>query len=115
MYMYVVRPAEISDADAVFVLARDMAMSFVPERSEFDNAFKDNLARDHVRVSVAEIGDEVVGYLLGVDHYTFYANGRVSWVEEVAVQPQLRRKGIGRALMEDFERWARGRGSKLVA
>ena len=45
----------------------------------------------------------------------FYANGRVTWVEEIIVQPDLRGQGIGRALMQDIEGWADARGSRLVA
>ena len=56
-----------------------------------------------------------MGYLLGFDHSTFFANAPASWVEEVAVHSSLRRNGIGRALMTGFEEWAISRGSRLVA
>ena len=36
-------------------------------------------------------------------------------MEEVFVRGDLRGRGIGRALMTEFERWARGRGCALVA
>jgi len=64
---------------------------------------------------VAERSGTLVGYLLGFDHFTFFANGRVSWVEEVEVHSSFRRKGIGRALMAGFEEWAASRGSRFVA
>ena len=57
----------------------------------------------------------MVGYCLGFDHHTFYANGRVAWVEEITVKEPVRRRGVGKALMENFEEWSRNRGSKLVA
>jgi GNAT superfamily N-acetyltransferase len=66
-------------------------------------------------VGVAEQDQRPVGYILGFDHLTFYANGRVGWVEEVAVDEPWRNKGIGRLLMDGFERWARERGCRLVA
>ena len=35
-------------------------------------------------------------------------------MEEITVRADLRKKGIGRALMHAFEAWARQRDSKLV-
>ena len=35
-------------------------------------------------------GQERLGYLLGFEHLTFYANGPVAWVEEVFVRRQDR-------------------------
>lgn len=59
--------------------------------------------------------ESIVGYLLGFDHHTFFAGGRVSWVEEIMVTPERRNQNIGRRLMQDFEAWSRSRDSKLVA
>jgi len=61
-----------------------------------------------------EADDGVIGYCLGFDHYAFYANGRVSWVEEIMVQEDRRKEGVGRDLMAAFKEWARSRGSRLV-
>ena len=109
------RRATRDDADALFGLAKEFATSFSPERAAFETALADIIATEAARLSVAELDGEVVAYCLGFDHYTFYANGRVAWVEEIAVQESVRRKGVGRALMENFEEWSRGRGSNLVA
>jgi GNAT superfamily N-acetyltransferase len=57
----------------------------------------------------------ISGYLLAFDHDTLFANGPVAWVEEVMVCEDRRRQGIGRKMMEHFERWAKSRGSVLVA
>jgi GNAT superfamily N-acetyltransferase len=48
-------------------------------------------------------------------HPTFYANGLISWVEELFVLDELRRMQIGKSLMELVEQKARDRGSKLIA
>ena len=37
-------------------------------------------------------------------HLTLFANGPVAWVEEAMVQTGSRRQGIGRALLEEFEK-----------
>ena len=114
MTIYIRRATE-DDADALFDLAKDFATSFAPERSAFDTALADILATEAANLSVAESDGTVVGYCLGFDHYTFYANGRVAWVEEITVQESVRRRGVGKALMENLEEWSSSRGSRLVA
>ena len=99
----------------MFNLAEDFATSFAPERAAFETALADIIATEAANLSVAEVGGEVVGYCLGFDHYTFYANGRVAWVEEITVHETMRRRGVGKALMENFEKWSRNRDNRLVA
>ena len=110
-----IRRATERDSDALFALAEDFATSFAPERAAFETALADIIASEEANLSVAEVGGEIIGYCLGFDHYTFYANGRVAWVEEITVQEPMRMRGVGRALMENFEEWSNNRGNKLVA
>jgi GNAT superfamily N-acetyltransferase len=109
-----IRKATPDDADAIFVLVAEFATSFRPEKEAFLVSLKSLLPDESALLVVAELDGDVVGYCLGFDHYAFYANGRVSWVEEIMVRTDLRKKGIGRALMETLEVWAEERGSKLV-
>lgn len=69
---------------------------------------------DSVLINVSVFKNEIVAYCLAFDHYAFYANGRVTWVEEIMVREDLRRKGIGKDLMESVEQWAVIRESKLI-
>ena len=110
-----IRKATEEDADAMFGLAKEFATSFLAERAAFENALADIISNDDANLSVAEVDGEVVGYCLGFDHYSFYANGRVAWVEEITVKEPLRRRGLGKLLMENFEEWSSNRGNKLVA
>ena len=112
-----IRPAAAGDADSVAALAEGLAQSFTFSRVGFDAHYPALLAAGHacLLVAVTGAGEDQVGYLLGFEHLTFYANGRVAWVEEVFVRDGLRGQGIGRALMTGFERWARERGCALVA
>jgi len=112
--MLIIRRAELSDSDIVFSLAEAFAASFSVERSAFDSSFAALLRAPDAFIAVASDGGTVVGYLLGFDHNTFYANGRVSWVEEIMVAEDRRCRGIGRQLITSFEQWARSRQSKLV-
>ena len=53
--------------------------------------------------------------LLGFRHRTFYANGPVGWVEEIAVRRHDQGRGVGKALMSAFEQWAAASGCTLIA
>lgn len=110
-----VRRANAHDLDSLFVLLEQFTTSFKPERASFERCVSHLLGDDSAWLAVAEHAGEVIGYCLGFDHYALYANGRISWVEEITVKENLRRRGVGRALMAAFEAWAQSRDSKLVA
>jgi GNAT superfamily N-acetyltransferase len=110
-----VRAAEAGDAEAVAHLAAGLARSFEFSRAAFDASYPALVAAADARLLLATDGDTCLGYLLGFRHLTFYANGPVAWVEEVFVRDDRRGLGVGRALMEEFGRWAAGRGCALVA
>ena len=109
-----IREASPDDLDDVFALTEQFAASFRPDRESFDHCVSHLMPDESAKLFVAEYDGQIAGYCLGFDHYALYANGRVSWVEEITVREELRRKGIGRALMNACEAWARLRGSKLV-
>jgi GNAT superfamily N-acetyltransferase len=110
-----IREANSNDLDEIFVLLAQFATSFTPDRKSFERCVDHLIRDDSAWLAVAEYDGEIVGYCLGFDHYALYANGRVSWVEEITVKEESRRKGIGRALMTAFEAWAQSRDSRLVA
>ncbi len=112
--MISVRLATDQDYEAIFSLACDFATSFQVQRDAFDVVFGHVGNEDSLWLGVAEGEGEVIGYLLGLDHFTFYANGRVAWVEEVMVHQDWRKRGVGQALMGSFEDWSFSRGSKLI-
>ena len=109
------RLAEPRDTAAILTLAQAFVTSFAVEQAAFQQAFEVLLTDSHARLIVAEHDGQVIGYLLGFVHATFYANGPVAWVEEIMVSEPSRRQGVGRLLMQDFERWAAERHAKLVA
>jgi GNAT superfamily N-acetyltransferase len=110
-----VRPSVPGDEAAVLALAADMATSFTVEPGSFQRSFAEVLASATAVLLVAEVDGAVSGYVLGFIHPAFYANGRVAWVEEIAVASALRRHGIGALLMEEFEVEARSAGTRVVA
>src|SRR5204863_6487457 len=95
----VIRLASPADADAVLRLARDFAISFTVDDQRFRQTFDELLSDRSTCVRVAALDGVVVGYVLAFEHLTFFANGRVAWVEEIAVAEPHRRKGVGASLM----------------
>jgi len=111
----VIRRATMSDEDQVWPLARDFATSFVPEHDKFASTFATLVSDSETLVLVAVRGEVVVGYLLASAHLTFLANGPICWVEELMVDPHLRRNGIGRQLMAEAEAWTQQVGAAYIS
>lgn len=110
-----IRPATLADSELIFALVEQFATSFVPVKTAFAHSFTHVLSDESACVLVAEFENTIVGYCLAFDHSTFYANGRVTWVEEIMVQDTMCGQGIGNALMQSVETWALTRESKLVS
>jgi len=109
------RKAISSDRDDLYVLAKKLATSFDVHSSEFEHVFKLLLDDANVDLIVAEEQLKLIGYVYLLHHPAFYANGTITWVEELFVLEEYRGKKIGKCLMEEGERRSKERGSKLVA
>ncbi len=88
-----IRKSDAGDAEQIWLLVRDFATTFRPERPAFERALLDLLDRTDtlILVAVAEPGT-IVGYLLGTYHETLFANGPVTWIEELMVSASRRRQ-----------------------
>ena len=89
--------------------------SFAVEETEFHRSLHSLLGDSSASIHVAERSGEVLGYVLGFEHLSFFANGRVAWVEEIMVDESLRLQGVGRQLMDAFDVWARSHQCRLIA
>lgn len=105
----------IDDGKVEFELVEKFATSFKTERSSFLECLENLIYDDSVFLCVAETNNKIYGYCFGFDHYTFYANGRVAWLEEIMVNEDYRKCSIGNSLMNEFEKWSKSRNSRLVA
>jgi predicted N-acetyltransferase YhbS len=98
-----IRPADITDADAVFALLSEFVVSYTPDRQAFDHNFEMLLGKmtfDSTDMLVAEDGDAIVGYALMTRTRVLYANGQLAQLQELMVTASHRGKGIGGQLVE---------------
>lgn len=111
----IIRKATIDDKEEIFKLVKVFAVSFKTEYVSFNESIENIIDSKSSLLLVAEIDKKIIGYCLGFMHYTFYANGQVSWLEEIMIDEFFRRKSVGKMLVEEFEKWSKASGSKLVA
>src|SRR4051812_15717684 len=95
-----IRPAQSGDAEGVFALLRQFAVSYAPDRAAFDRHFPRLLTDPDAELLVASEAKILVGYALGFRLLTLYANGAILELQELMVDPGSRGRGIGRSLVE---------------
>jgi len=61
---------------------------------------------------VAEVGDEIVGFLLGDIRGAEYGTDISGWIDMMGVAPQYQRQRIGRRLVETFREECKRNGVK---
>jgi predicted N-acetyltransferase YhbS len=111
-----IRRAQPHDSDAVWQLTRQFATSFVPTAGTFTESYSSLVSRSDTLLVVADApGTGVVGYALASTHLTLFADGPVTWIEELMVEPDRRRRGAGSALMRAVEAWSVEQGATYVA
>ncbi len=113
--LVIIRPARSSDENDLFPLVKAFASSFTPDPEAFRESFGRILNQEDALLLVADLDGRLLGYCLSFDHLAFFANGRVAWVEEIMVDEASRRTGLGKLLMLETEKWAAGRGCRLIA
>jgi len=97
-----------------------LSLALFPEHSaeELESGMREHRARSDAEVFVAEREDGSVAGFVEVGARP-YADGcdtsPVGYIEAWYVDPDARRKGYGRALLEAAEEWARGRGYREMA
>ena len=75
-------------------------------------------AEKHGIMLIAEDADKAVGWAFAYEQhgelFIVEPERRHGFLAEIFVSPEARGKGLGRALIEACEDWARGRGHKLL-
>ena len=109
-----IRRSKLADELALFALVRQFPSPAPPSNEAFAQSLRLKLKDSDALVAVAELDGRLVGYIAGDAHETFYAGGKIAWVDEILVVANERRRGVGRALMAEFENWAAGGRCRLV-
>jgi GNAT superfamily N-acetyltransferase len=111
-----VRLAEAADRDKIWPLARAFATTYELDQRRYNASFPQLVAEPNALLIIAHTPvTDVVGYLLAFTHQTFLANGPVTWIEEVMVAEEVRRRGIGHNLMVAAENWSASKGAAYLA
>jgi len=121
MHEYLIRPARLGDVPAIAGLAAEFAgyMRGLGDKTE-SHLDAEALERDGFGPTpafagfVAEIMNEVVGYVLFHDGYDTDAAHRVVFVADLMVTQTMRKKGVGAALMREVTSVALGRRAKQL-
>ena len=62
-------------------------------------------------VLIADADGELIGFVTGYQDLHSVRFGYRAWVEDLAVQPDRRSQGVGKALLDAAKGWARERGA----
>jgi GNAT superfamily N-acetyltransferase len=109
-----IRRARLADELALFALVKQFPNATLPSSEAFAQSLRLKLKDADAFVAVADVDTQLAGYIAGDAHETFYAGGKIAWVDEILVVASARRRGVGRALMTEFENWAAGGRCRLV-
>jgi len=110
-----IREAQASDGDAWSRLRAELWPSCTPERHRLEIA---QVLRSAGVVAIATQAGDPVGFAevsVRVDHVEGTSSAPVPYLEGWYVAPAHRGRGIGTALLEFAERWARQRGYHEMA
>jgi N-acetylglutamate synthase-like GNAT family acetyltransferase len=109
-----IRRATLDDADAVYSLLRQLAISYAPDPESFTAAFPQLVADDSAILLVAEEDAAVIGYALAIVSLLLYTNGKAAQLQELVVDENKRGTGNGGALVRAIEMECRARGVRQL-
>jgi GNAT superfamily N-acetyltransferase len=109
-----IRPARPADVPVIYQLIRDLAAyeKAVPEVTGTEQDLRRALLADPPAVfaHVAEHDGEVVGFALWFLNFSTWAGKHGIYLEDLYVRPDMRRFGLGRALLAELARICVERG-----
>ena len=106
-----IRPATLADAESVFGLLQQLAMTYTPNREAFDRAFPQLVREDSESLILVatDAAGKVRGYALTTISPLLHTNGSSAQLQELVVDDEVRGTGIGTRLVESVEAACRER------
>ncbi|NLV81835.1 MAG: GNAT family N-acetyltransferase [Synergistaceae bacterium] len=104
-----IRQCEISDTKAIYDLnVCEMGYDYKEEKTK--EKLKELLESDKDKILVALIDNIIVGYVHANNHDVIYAP-HMKNIMGIAVSSNVKKQGIGRALLKAIEEWAQESGA----
>lgn len=104
-----IRPATSDDYPTIYAFLCDLEDEIL-DPTAFRGVFQRNLTDPTIYYCVAELADEVVGFLSCHSQYLLHHTGRVGEIQELYVRPDCRNQRIGHQLMNYLQDVARQEG-----
>ena len=111
--MSIVRPAVAADAEAIALLLGQLGYPTAPEDIP---ARITSIEREQGIVLVAVNDDHrVIGLASGSRQTTLHAGDQVAYITALVTDRDERRRGVGRMLVSELERWASTHGCSRIS
>lgn len=104
-----IREFSMEDYNRVMELWTEGGLPLKPAGRDSRENIAKQLRQPNVLFLVAEEGSRVIGTVLATH------DGRKGWINRLAVDVSLRKKGIGARLVREGERWLASRGMDILA
>jgi GNAT superfamily N-acetyltransferase len=109
----VIRPATSDDVPLILSLIRGLAEY---EKLSHEVVATEDLLREHLfglrpaaEVLIARLGEQAVGFALYFQNFSTFLGRPGIYLEDIYVRPEMRGKGVGKALLREVARVAAGR------
>lgn len=109
----VIRTAKLADVPAMAGLLAELfaiETDFPVDRSKQERALRMIIERPSAAAWVAEVDGRVEAMVTAQTVVSTAEGGESVWIEDVIVREALRRRGIGRKLVQAVEQWCSARG-----
>ncbi|WP_130536658.1 GNAT family N-acetyltransferase [Thiomicrorhabdus indica] len=112
-----IRPAETNDiADMVNLLKLLFSIEADFNFSSINTAqgLKEIINDDNRYALVACSGDKIIGMCTAQWVYSTATGGKSAWVEDVVIHSDFRKKGIGKSMMAELQKWCVKNGCNRI-
>jgi len=103
-----IRELTLDDYDTIVAIWTQAGLSYRPLGRDAKEYLQSEIGRDTAVFLGAEVEGVLVGVVLGTH------DGRKGWINRLAVLPDHRKRGIGRALVMETEKRLNDMGIKIV-